>query len=429
MIWSREVFRCHRTYFMAPRCLQFASSEVRRKSTLTGSKIDYLGVEQRWQAKWDSRGTKIQEERDMGFRADPIVPFYVDHIRRHTLMGTLQSILCSIKRNVGSRKGKTNMVEQILASYDNLPLGSQMESLRTHSSQYGADIVRCCTVFSQEADTENRLCEQSLLETQRWFECTWEAVRVAHQLYEDTQAYPSLEAPDIESRNDPDFIDDFVDHNLELVASEVHVPPPSPVISDNADEDTCALWLASQEAILSMTGRSKSVDHYRVRSQLTCLMVSIASYEGEHCPPIIDCGVHYHSTRILLSLLATIAPSFVEECWLALHYGHDQWREDESHEDEATDAKSSFSYCEELIHEDLREYGLQDLPRRSNACTLSSIFAQPFPVSDSLVVIKSLKRRSADSDLRRIAQKEAQNHMDRWKEAVVPLDSNGIGSS
>lgn len=227
----------------------------------------------------------------------------------------------------------------------------------------------------------------------------------------------------------PIFTDDFVDSILDRVASPVHVPPPSPEISDNADEDTCALWLASQEAILSMTSRSKSVDHYKVRSQLTCLVASISIYEGEDCPPIIDCGIHYHSTQILLSLLATIAPSFAEEFWLALHYGHDLCLEDENYEDGSTDAMSSFSYYEELIHEELREYGFQDLPRRSNTGTLSSIFAQPFPVSDSLVDIRSLKRRSADSALRCIAQMEAQHDMVRWKEAVGMLGSDGIGSS
>ena len=324
-------------------------------------------------------------------------------------MGTLQSILCSTKRTVTSRNGKTSMVEQILSTYDDPPLNSQVESLRAYSSQYGADVVRTCTIFSQDANTDCLPCERSILDTQRWFERIWDAVRVAHQLYEDSQAHPSLVTPDIESRNDPDVTEDFIDHDMDLIESIVHVPPPSPKISEDADEDTCALWLASQEAILSMTGTSKSVDHHRVWSQLTSLVVSIASYEGEHCPLRIECDVHYHSTRILLSLLAIVAPSFAEECWLALHYGHDQWRKQESYEDDASDAESSFSYCEELVVEDLLEYGLQDLPRRSDACTLSSIFTQPFPVPESPEVVELLTHRSSVSTLRRIAQEEAKN--------------------
>src|SRR5690242_3052545 len=163
--------------------------------------------------------------------------------------------------------------------------------------------------------------------TQRWFECIWEAVQGAHQLHKDSQTHSSLQAPDVESRNDPDFVDDFVDYNLELIEAQAHVPPPSPVISDGADEDIRTLWLASQEAILSTACRSRSVDHYKVRSKLTCLIASITNCKEHHYPQDNDCGVHYYSTRISLTLLAINAPSFAEECWLALHYGHALWRE------------------------------------------------------------------------------------------------------
>jgi hypothetical protein len=334
-----------------------------------------------------------------------MVPFYVDHIRQQTIMGKLQSIICSKGRGVTTRNSTTCMVKQILSAYNSPTFDSQGESLYAYHNIYGTDVVRKCVIFSQDDDTDLPIREQSLIDTKKWFERVWDAVRFAHGIYDDTQAHAPLETPDLESRNDPHITDDIIDYDLNLIGSMVHVPPPSPTVSNmGTGEDTFALWLASQEAILSMTGKETSVNYHKVREQLTRLMVSIARYEEEHGPQMIDCSVHYYSTRILISLLATVVPSFAEECWLALHYGQDQGCNKECHNNEETDAESSE------IYEDLIEYGYQHLPRRSDPSTLPSIFSQPFPVPESSEVLEVLKSRSAESVLRRIADREAKNN-------------------
>ncbi|KAF2491437.1 hypothetical protein BU16DRAFT_594372 [Lophium mytilinum] len=262
MPWLKQAIGCHRTYF---RLYQRSTpSYASRMFSSTILKIDFHALERKWQAKWDSRGTKIQEERDMDFESNPIIPFYVDHIRRPTIMGALQSIL-SRKQAAAPRNGKTSMVEQILSSYDTEPSVFRLEDLRTYSQIYGTDVVRTCVIFSQAADTDSPIQEQSVINTQKWFERAWDAVRIAHTSYEATQTDPPAGNPDPETRNDPDLIDDITDYNMDSVKSLVHVPPESPGTLDRAtDEDTCALWLASQEAILSMNCESEQMDVNKV---------------------------------------------------------------------------------------------------------------------------------------------------------------------
>ena len=54
-----------------------------------------------------------------------------------------------------------------------------------------------------------------------------------------------------------------------------------------------------------------------VESRLAALTKAIIAYgDAQQILP----GVHYHSARILLCLIAPLAPSFAEECWAMLHY-------------------------------------------------------------------------------------------------------------
>ncbi|KAF2005397.1 hypothetical protein P154DRAFT_616226 [Amniculicola lignicola CBS 123094] len=421
MLWRRQVFGPHRTHFRPYQALWSMPSGPLRMSTCIDSKIDFVGVEQKWQRKWDSRGTKIQEERDTCLQYNPIIPFYMDHIRRHTIMGTLQSMLLSEKRATTPRSSQTSMVEQILASYDSSPCDYQLENLHTYTQRYGKDAVRTCIIFSQGAGTEFSIHEQSIVSTQRWFEHVWDAVRVAHESYENTKSYPPLIPPDLETGNDPDLTDKIIDFDMARIQSFVHVPPASPGTPGmDTDRDTCALWLASQEAILAMTRKSKAVNPHVVRSRLSNLIFSIIYYEEGDSSCIIECGVHYHSARILLSLIAPFAPSFAEECWTALHYGRDQWRDPDAYElYEEDDTEITLACYEDLLCEDLMEHGYQDLPRQSDPDTLSTIFAQPFPAPESCEMIKSLRRRSAGSIVKRTARREAKNDLQRWKESLA----------
>ncbi len=82
----------------------------------------------------------------------------------------------------------------------------------------------------------------------------------------------------------------------------------------------------------------------------------------------IDLSMSYHSTHILLCLIAPLAPSFAEECWVVLHYD-----------------KSLLFHGDDvdvdMIESELAdEEELQDLPRGGRLQTLSSIFDQPLPI-------------------------------------------------
>ncbi|KAH7108864.1 hypothetical protein B0J11DRAFT_240582 [Dendryphion nanum] len=360
------------------------------------SKIDFLGIEKDWHARWEARGTKIQEERDAE-HDHPLVPFYLNHIRRPTMLGTLQSMLA--KRRIGAaHKCKTSMVEKIIFHYDASLSYSQKEAIDSYSQMYGRDIVRTAVIFSQssDADTHSPIDEQSIMHAQGWLEGVWEAVRVAHISYDDTSIC-SGELVDLEAHDDPDMVDKFVDSMASDVESFVHVPPNNPRALD-MDEDACALWLATQEAISAMTRQSEIVDSHKIQSRLSRLAGTIVECEGGDGQCWMDRSAHYHSTRILLSLMALFTPSFAEACWLALHYGHNQWQDGEINGEKKRG--SSLSYEEKMMREDLVEYGYYDLPRQNDPRPLSSIFSQPFPVLESSKIIKLLIRVSTESELR-----------------------------
>jgi len=377
---------------LRPVCPVFAAERYyQRKCSSPRPSIDFLGIEREWQKIWDTRGTKIQEERD---KDHPLLPFYIDHVHRPTISWKLQSTLDK-KRGAGHTEGETNMVEQIVSSIDwEGPLSSmRMYQFDPFIPKYGKDIVRTCTIFNQSADTDSddRTDERRIADTQEWFERVWDAVQVAHQIYKGTQAY---DAPlvDIERADNPDMVENFVEFNINCVKSVVHIPPNSPgsdpILSYDMDEDTRALWLAAQEAILSMTHTSKTVNDQEVFARLTHLVDAIMQglLALENVDDVLYDGVHYHSTRILLSLMAIFAPSFAEASWVALHYGHPDW-----HKTDDIDEEEGYGGDDE----DLADFGLHRFPRRNDPGTLSSIFTQPFPEPEPDCIIKFLRREEA----------------------------------
>ncbi|KAH5001151.1 hypothetical protein HBI57_257180, partial [Parastagonospora nodorum] len=364
---SRCISQHHRT-FLEPNLRSNASRYSQQNDIPVNSKVDFLGIEKEWEAKWDAQGTKIQEERDI-FDYHRLAPFYMDHIRKPTLMGTLQSILAK-KRCSNAHKVKKNMVELILCSggYETSLPGFRWDDLHAYSQSYGRDVVRTYVIFNLDSliDKDSHIDERSIISTQKWFEQVWDAVRVAHASYKDSDT--GLDGPvNLEAHDDPDMIENFLDHQLHAVTSLVHVPPTIPKRFDmSTDKETCALWLASQEAIISMTRKSNTVDTQAVQTCLSSLANSILRCEGEDGLYWIDRGVHYHSTRILLSLIALFAPSFAEASWLALHYGHVQWHDGDQYKEEETNTGIVNSEPEEWIREDLMKIGYCDLLRQDD---------------------------------------------------------------
>ncbi|KAH8707639.1 hypothetical protein GQ44DRAFT_715589 [Phaeosphaeriaceae sp. PMI808] len=172
MSLARCISRYHRT-FLGPNLRSNASRYSQQNVTPVNSKVDFLGIEKTCEAKWDARGTKIQEERDVN-DYHRLAPFYMDHIRTPTLMGTLQSILAK-KRCSNARNAKTNMVELILCSgdYDDTSLpGSRWDDLHAYSQRYGRDVVRTYVMFNLDSpiDKDSHINERLIISTQKWFE-------------------------------------------------------------------------------------------------------------------------------------------------------------------------------------------------------------------------------------------------------------------
>jgi len=124
-------------------------------------------------------------------------------------------------------------------------------------------------------------------------------------------------------------------------------------------------------------------------------LISRVEETGEEEEYSLNSNIHYHSTQILLSLLAPVVPSFAEECWLALHYGRDEWR-DKGSDDEDDDYDRNIP--KEWIFDELAELEYQNLPRRNDPSTLSSIFSQPFPIPEDSEDLEELADDDDDDD-------------------------------
>ena len=118
-----------------------------------------------------------------------------------------------------------------------------------------------------------------------------------------------------------------MEYTCNVAPSRVLVPPRLPDVLDmDMNKDSYELWLAAQEALLSMrsplsAGNSiQTMEHRLVR-----LTEKIISYDDDNEDNEMFVTklplVYYHATRVLLCLLAPLAPSFAEECWVLLHYG------------------------------------------------------------------------------------------------------------
>ncbi|PVH96837.1 hypothetical protein DM02DRAFT_658837 [Periconia macrospinosa] len=316
------------------------------------TKINFLRVEKEWQKKWDTQGTKIQVERDVD-DSEFLEPFYMDHIFRPTMMATLQSMR--------RPKGRKSMVEHIL--FDFSICHEEVDTVQDYSKRYGKDV---------------------------WLKQIWKAVRVAYQLYNGNGS-PIDSLVNIEGDTNPNMVDDFIDQDIAMIKSLVHIPPAAPSNFDNETDEDCALWLAAQEAILSMTSKKDRVDPHEIQTRLSHLADCIKSYEDEDGYSWADQSIPYHSTRILLCLVAIFAPSLAEAGWLALHYGHPQWRNGADVGKQRI--SKDFDPVDEDDEEELLSLGYQNLPLKSNDQTLSSIFTQPLPIPESRKVIKALRLR------------------------------------
>lgn len=195
------------------------------------------------------------------------------------------------------------------------------------------------------------------------------------------------------------------------------------------EEDDIKVWLAAQEAILAVIRPIDSQHTLRtVESHLVALTKAIIDYdESYRSLP----AVKYHSARILLCMIAPLAPSFADECWVALHYGSgsgpdkqhgslDATEEDVDTEEQAPDDMDEDVDTEEPEPEDtdedveeiLAEAELQHQARHPE--TLRSIFDEPFPVVEP-EQIKFLRSSALLSKARADEQKKVEERQRRLR--------------
>jgi hypothetical protein len=101
--------------------------------------------------------------------------------------------------------------------------------------------------------------------------------------------------------------------------------------------------------------------------------------------------VHCHSAHALLCLIAPLAPSSAEECWMVLYCGS-------GGDDEDLDPKGKLE--QEETEELAEDEELQHLPRKGHPETFGSIFGQRFPVAEPKEKIDLMKSPSLLSEVR-----------------------------
>ena len=361
----------------------------RQASSAADPKVNFLALEAKWQARWETREGKIQESEDSKTVYHPLAPLYCKHLRRLSILDAL-NWSSSVKGIAPTtRNSKSIIFDRILelanpGKFEELPDDPHNSmDMETCIGKYGADITRTYVIFRSEIVRNPSCHEPGISQIQQWFESIWKAILLAHDSYTVSQTPPvSPKIP--EALYEPN-LDTWLDAITNEAKSWVHIPPSEPNILDSLiEEDDCKVWLAAQQALASMMqpiGGRNSLQ--TIESRLAALTKAIIVYDdAQRILP----GVHYHSARVLLCLIAPLAPCFAEECWVVLHYGTDV--SSRNGDDDEFDENP-------LIEEELaNDEELRGLPRQGYPDTLRSIFDQPFPVPEHKTTINLLKRPS-----------------------------------
>ena len=356
-----------------------ASPQLADKERGIGStakdKLDMPEIEAKWQAKWSNRPVHMMGEVSAPIQRSysPLSPFYLQHLRKPT------TILETLQWHWG--KSGTNIVIKGHTLFDKILHLSRSESadLGAHIRKCGADVIRTSLIFHDKTAEDLEIDQAGIEGTQQWFESIWEAVASAHGSYIGTQVCP--DDPDVPEALGEPGLERWLDYISNEHLQWVQVPPGEPEVSSTStDDDTYRLWVAAQNAILAYTAPISARNNVQaIRSRLVRLMNAITAYEDAE---ELYCDMHYYSARVLVSLLAPLAPSLAEECWVLLHYGSQ-----DGDDDGGTEPRYEFEDAiEELIKETEDLLGRRHLPRQGRPDTLQSIFDQPFPVAKSRAI-------------------------------------------
>lgn len=343
--------------------------------------IDFVALEAKWQAKWDNRKAHVlrdeSAESDIFFQSPqvpPLSPFYLRHLRKPT------TILETLEWHYGKTSVRT--VNKEHAVFDRIFQCSRAATgdLGTYIRKYGVDIIRTSLVFNGRKVEDLNIDEAEIEETRGWFYMIQEATALAHDTYIVDQCGPTG-LPDIPGAFYEPGLDTWTTYLGEEHLRWVQVPPEEPEVPQVQRYDVVdySFWLVVQEAISAFTVSTTARSSIRtIKSRLMELTKAIITRS------VGLCDLHYYSARILLSLLAPLAPSFAEECWVILHYGchhSDSGCHDSDSDGFEPIYDASIEVDEQMIKEIEEDNNRRHLPRQGRPDTLQSIFDQPFPVA------------------------------------------------
>ncbi|KAI8629768.1 hypothetical protein F5Y19DRAFT_431791 [Xylariaceae sp. FL1651] len=357
---------------LAMRWTQFDTFQRRHENHQIASQanqgIDFRSIELKWHNKWHSRGVGTRHGQLPDSRPPSLTPFYLSHLRPPTSI--LEILECHYARTSFDNQNITVLDRVCQLSPPKLDEKGQY----VHS--HGVDVIRTSLVFSGWTPDGIGIGETDIQLTQKWFELIWKAVSMAHDSYISTQRCP--DEPIIPDALYKPGIESFLDYISEEHLRFVQVPPEEPKVSRlSTDPDEYRLWLIAQKSILAYKAPITVQNSLRrIRLRLIHLATAIIAY---HDATLVSCNMHYYAARILLSLLAPLAPSYAEECWLHLHYGYQNGDRDGSELTYDFD-ENLQEEIEEIIQETEDNLNRRHLPRQGQPHTLQSIFDQPFPI-------------------------------------------------
>ena len=362
---------------------------IRKASTDTKPGVNFTALEAKWKATWAARKGRKLEDEDFVI-SHVLEPLYWKYLRQTSIMDDL-NLRSTGKQAYQSEEDKKLTISEMVLRIPTFSNELDSASLDKCVEKFGPDITRVYVIF-RKADTLATYRETELNEIRKWFESVWKAASVAYESYESTQTKTPQPADIPEALYEPN-LERWLNEICDTPKSLVHIPPEEPdTTTSPLEEDARKIWLAAQEAIAALV---QPVDESNtcqlVELRLTELTKAIIAYDS--CE-IIDPSIHYHSARILLCLLAPIAPAFAEACWIVLHHGTEP-------EPEPNKGRQDFSELDDFDDED---EDLRYLPRKGFPNDFPSVFEQPCPVVDlaaNKVLRQSLEANRDDSRLRR----------------------------
>lgn len=373
----------------------------------------------KWEAEWKRRGGKEFTNAILNTEYEsphPLNPIYHRHLGM-SILDTLKNLAQDSAPEFTMRNICENSIYDhplVLGARhwgDPVPEGGSFKKdMGSYIREFGVDITRLYVIVKgerAESHPDAKAIRENLLQVEKLLARAWAATVIAHNSYVRSQpSRPSqLEIP--AALYEPN-LESWIDNLADEVPSYVHSPPDEWEIGRIYDIDHARLYLAMQNAIRSMTlPLDVQNTPLAVEEALRALAERIIHYDGSDDVYLND---HVESARVLLCLIAPLAPSFAEEAWRVLLEGpgvsnytpkgadailSEILREEENEGQPSSEGPednilegTSWEKPDDDIH-----FGLPDLPIKGLPESICSVFDQAFPRRVSSLELNKLRQR------------------------------------